>query len=199
MQKGFKITGDDRLQEEINRLQSVMEAQNNTESIKEETKDTVLEDFVIQWKDPVFEGKVREALNIPTGDIMASQLEQIYALRILGNSHVDVNDDTLGPYGFCTCTDGHLDSYYDIDGISFKERGDITSLDDIVYFTNLTDLTIIANHITDASPVLQLTNLEHIILAANDITNFDIIPEVEGYDTLNYIQRVEIGDEININ
>lgn len=165
------------------------------------------DDYVVQWIDPEFERMVRLGLNKPTDDILHSELESIREIVILGNTHCYINDLAYNQwsYRFVSHIDdgtGTLTAFYGIgehndetDIEEYTEKGNIQSITDIIYFANISSITVIANHISDLSPLLEL-NAENLYANfwANDISDVEMINRYRSDSNQPIEQFVEIGD-----
>ncbi len=93
-------------------------------------------DAVVIFADTALEGCVREALNIPEGDLKLSDLAGITELHITGVSAVE--------YDAAINYDGYIYEYgyRDALGALHRERGDILHLNDLAHMPNLTVLSV---------------------------------------------------------
>lgn len=137
----------------------------------------------IEWSDAAFERMVRLALEMPEGPIHEADLAGVTSLKILGSEYASIKGDLHAING----VDG-----YTIGGETFTERGSITSLDDVVYFKNLTRLTVGYNQVRDLS-ALGAMSLSTISLYANDITDISPLGEVDSLRFL-YLYNNHITD-----
>lgn len=158
----------------------------------------------VVWSDPVFERLIRDKIGIPTGPIYTRDLDYITILSIYGDTDAFINDEediysgsrlvgTRPGEGY-----GRLVGYYG----DVTTRGQITNIDTLRYFRNLSYISIIANHITDVSILCEMKNLEGADFWANDISDLSPIYELqwrdewrnEWIDAMNAEQFLEIGD-----
>jgi tetratricopeptide (TPR) repeat protein len=158
----------------------------------------------VLWTDPVFEKLIREKIGIPTGPVYVQDLDHVTVLSIYGDTDVFINDDEdiysgsriVGPGGRLV---GYYGKYPFV-----TIRGQITNVDTLRYFRNLSYIHIIANHITDVSVLREMKNLEGADFWANDISDLSPIYELqwrdewrnEWIDAMNAEQFLEIGDII---
>jgi len=165
---GYKETQDERLSQRLAEL--------DPQIADEEGKaPAALSTEPIQWKDPAFERMVRLALNKPQGPISEGDLAGITNLKILGEDHASVEGNLYAING----VDG-----YTIGGVTYIQRGNITSLDDVVHFRDLTRLTVGYNQVRDISALQEMRGLTTVSLYANDITDLSPLKEVK---TLKYL------------
>ena len=127
-------------------------------------------DDLVEWHDKAFEEMIRQGLGKPDGSIFACELEQVESLTILGNTHIYINEESSHTW---TSPQVGL-HYYTVDGVDYYEQGQITSLQDLMWFPNLKTLTIDANQITDLVPLAGRLLLEELSLNYNNIV--DISP-----------------------
>ena len=127
-------------------------------------------DDEVEWHDKAFEGMLRQGLGKPNGSIFVRELEQIESLTILGNTHIYINEESNHTW---TSPQVGL-HYYTVDGVDYYEQGQITSLQDLMWFPNLKTLTVDANQITDLAPLAGCPALEELSLNCNNID--DISP-----------------------
>lgn len=127
-------------------------------------------DDEVEWHDKTFEEMLRQGLGKPNGSIFVRELEQIESLTILGNTHIYINEESNHTW---TSPQVGL-HYYTVDGVDYYEQGQITSLQDLMWFPNLKTLTVDANQITDLAPLAGCPALEELSLNCNNID--DISP-----------------------
>lgn len=133
-------------------------------------------DEPVVWKDRAMERMVRMALCVDTDHpITGKDLAGITSLKIVGKTHASAN----GVLDALNSVEG-----YTIHGVTYTERGDIKTLDDLVHFTSLNKLVIGYNNVSDISAVIFLTQLETLGLYCNDIS--DITP-LSGLQKLHYL------------
>ncbi len=92
-----------------------------------------------------------------------------------------------------------LEAFYGIGwneegGEEYTQKGNISDIDTLKYFRNLEKVSIIANHVTDISVLRELKNLKYVNFWANDISDLSPYYELEGDDSMQEEQFVEIGD-----
>jgi len=135
-------------------------------------------DYSIEWADPVFEQMIRQRLDKPVGDIRRSDLDSVYGLVILGNTHCFFNEDYNWDYNYRD-SDGRQ-AYYRFNNDEEKlytEKGAITRLDDLKHFKNIEAIDIIANQINDLSPLIEIQALVYLNLYANEISDISVLSE----------------------
>ena len=158
-----------------------------------------LSDSVVVWADSALEEMVRKGLSKPTGDIMESELSDIKSLRILGNSIVCIDDNTLKGLSFWELDEEYRDGYFienfEIDNgmfswdewsIAANTKGKIKILEDMVHFPSLETLTISNHHIEELTGIQELKNLRRLELPNNNIRN------TEGLSGLQNLERLDI-------
>ncbi len=143
------------------------------------------DDYIVQWQDPGFESMIRKRLGKETGDILRSELDEIYSITILGATHCFINEeDYLTPEGESiwsfnyTVGQDTLLAYYGLgdDDDGYKEKGNVYSIADIVHFRNLNSLTVLANHVSDLTP-LRDSDVTVVNFFGNEISDFSVISE----------------------
>ncbi len=189
LERGYAETGDGSLKSRLDALPFVWP-----------------DDTVVEWSDPVFERLVREAINIPSGDVTVKDLDQVEHLVIMGNTYIAINPDSAEgerySWRFVSGDTGSLLAFYGVDDVEYTTRGAITNVDALQYFRNLFDVMIVANHITDVSILNDLPNVTDCYFWGNDIS--DLTP-LERFDFTNQggfaiqeEQFLEIGSILSI-
>ncbi len=174
---GYRETEDERLSRRLAQLDP------QPDPVEGEEAAPALSAEPIQWKDPAFEAMVRLALKKPQGSITQADLAGVTNLKILGSGHASVKGDLNTING----VDG-----YTIGGETYTQRGTITSLDDVVNFTNLSRLTVGYNQVRDIS-ALEDMNLSTISLYANDLSDISPLRQVKTLRFL-YLYNNNISD-----
>ena len=174
---GYRETEDERLSRRLAQLDP------QPDPVEGEEAAPALSAEPIQWKDPAFEAMVRLALKKPQGSITQADLAGVTNLKILGSGHASVKGDLNAING----VDG-----YTIGGETYTQRGTITSLDDVVNFTNLSRLTVGYNQVRDIS-ALEDMNLSTISLYANDLSDISPLRQVKTLRFL-YLYNNNISD-----
>lgn len=140
------------------------------ESVKLE-KDFV--DYEIEFKDKNFEAGIIEVINsikkTPITKVMASDALRVTSLYIIGDFYFD-NDD---PYKIYEIEYHGDETGYNVDTEKLNGRCQITTLEDIVHFKNLTHFELNFGYINDLSPVAELENLQELWLNNNQISTID--------------------------
>lgn len=196
LEQGVEATGDRGLQELLDELTSPEESAPPAESTPPETG-------AIQWQDPAFERMVRMALGKPEGEIFSRDLDGVNYLLILGDQYAAVNSsqDIDWAFRLGVGSDTVLTAFYRMEEVEFSERGDITSIADVVHFRNLTSFSIIANRVSDLSPLSHLEHLRQVNVWANDIGDLSLLDQPnftmnEHARLLNAEQFLRIGDRL---
>jgi len=134
--------------------------------------------FVINFPDANFEQLVRDKINKPTGNIYASDVNQITELYAYSA------DSIASIAGIQHFTQLQILSFY---------RNQISDISALSGLTNLTELSLISNQISDISALSGLTNLTTLSLEYNQISD---ISGLFGLTNLNYVSlyRNQISD-----
>lgn len=178
LHKGYDATGDEGLLERA---------------------DEVSGNVPVVWSDPTLEQMVRGAIGILDGTVYVKDLDYIYRLTILGDTHIFINDESIsGDWWYRGCSnsgDGTpyiLKSFYGIGRFdSYTTRGKIVDISSLRYFRNLTYVDVIANHVADIS-VLHDLELKSATFFANDIDDTSLLADIGGDGPQE--QFIEIGD-----
>ena len=170
LERGYAETGDGSLKSRLDALPFVWP-----------------DDTVVEWSDPVFERLVREAIGIPSGDVMVKDLDQVKQLVIMGDTYITINPGTeyeRYSWRYVSGADGSgiLNAFYGVDDVEYTTRGAITNVDALQYFRNLYSVWIMANHITDVSVLNDMPNVVDCDFWGNDIS--DLTP-LERFDFTN--------------
>lgn len=177
LQVGYGITQDARLSDKIQELAP--------EIAEEEPDAPPPEDQVITFSDPSFGKMIHQALSIPESEsILQKDLDKVRSLKIIGDTHSVAND----ALPIINTSEG-----YTIGGQLFTAHGDITSLDDLQYFQNLTKLTIGYNSISDVSGLSKANSLEMLGLYANNIGDLSVLSGMKELKWL-YLYHNNISD-----
>ena len=186
-----------------------------------QTQQTALErnpmrkDKAIQWKEPALEALVRAKLEKPDGDIMQSELDDIWGIELIGSSHIYFNGK--GGYNMYR----NPDTYF-IDGTALAERlrnsagilfelglepeeeaetslkegtywvkgqaysrGTITSLSDFSNFRDVKFLNIFKNDLKDLNGLASLEDLTTLRLVENSIIDISALSALENIEVLD--------------
>jgi len=204
-----EIGGDESIQNMLDEIYREEEARRQAEMATEEARRQAeeLADYIVEWVDTEFERMIRIGLNKPSGDIWRSELDGVFSIAILGSTHCFINDEGYDwSYRHITLAGDEnygLSAFYGIgahdDGSVNEEytgKGSVSSLADIVNFTNIDSLAVIANQLSDLSPLLELPNPDDIYCTffANNIADTAMLNRYCD-ETINE-QFVEIGDSL---
>ena len=130
----------------------------------------------IIWTEPFIEQGVRDALDKPEGIITSEDLDGITELYIYGEAYFDTETSiTAWAVG---------ENEFKCDNETY-EIGNISNLEDIKYFKNLTILELNFNAINDLSPLENLTNFKLIDLSNNFIENISPLENMLYLEDLN--------------
>jgi len=124
--------------------------------------------FVVSFPDKNLEAEVRKEINKSTGDIMASDLQNL------------------------TYLDAYMGSVRNIEGIQHCVNltelwligNQISDISAVAGLTNLTGLYLIDNQISDISAVAGLTNLTELLLDDNQISDISVLAGLTNLTTL---------------
>jgi len=128
-------------------------------------------DDTVTFPDPNLEAHIRNAIQKPSGDIYAFELEAITAL---GASDSDISDLT----GLEYCT--NLTKLY-------LMRNRITDLSPLSDLTSLTGLWLRENQISDVTPLENLSNLTVLGLRNNQISDIGPLVDNVGLDEMDVV------------
>ena len=122
-------------------------------------------DQTYTFREPLIGQAVREMLQKPEGEITLAELEQVTALRIYGRQVFQYEEQfwLRGNHDYC-----YIDSFRE-SGL-YLENGGISSLEDIRYMPNLTELSLYNQSISDIG-ALHGTRIARLGLAHNPITS----------------------------
>ena len=188
----------------------VIATQTQTTSDSESTR-VPREDKAIQWVDPVLEALVREKLEKPDGDIMQSELDDIWGIELIGDSHLYFNakggydmyknpetyfadgifysDKIDNPAGILLETDLEAlnslkEGTYWVEGQAHT-RGVITSLADFSNFRDVKFLNVYKNNLSDLTGLESLEELVVLRLIECSIVDISKLGGLEKVETLN--------------
>ena len=133
--------------------------------------------IIVQFNDSNLEQAIRNALNKPTGDIYASDLEQLTELQALG---LGISD--LQGLEYCL----HLEML----NLMGNNIFDISILKDL---NNLKKLYLGLNYISDIKPVAELKELQELELEYNKIYDISALSSLSALSIL-YIGHNDIND-----
>lgn len=150
----------------------------------EEPTEPVPSNEPIVWKDAALEKMVRQALGLnSTAPITEADLLDVKELKLVGGTHAATNE---------VVTTINTPQGYTIGGTLYSERGDIRTLDDLVWFKSLRKLTICYNQVTDISGIAELTGLDTLGLYFNNITDLSPLSSLTNLRYL-YLYNNEIA------
>jgi hypothetical protein len=125
-------------------------------------------DAVVAFPDPNLEGKIREAIGKPTGDIYESDLLSLTTLTADGRGIV-----SLTGLGYCT----NLTRLY-------LSNNQIVDVSPLASLTNMIEVLLSGNHISNVSPLASLTNLTHLSLVGNQLSDVSALATLENLTVL---------------
>lgn len=184
LETGYIAVEDPRIAEKLKEIRPASEGS---------AEPTVSEEPIV-WKDSALEKMVRQALALPAATpISEADLQDIRELKLVGGTHAATNE---------VITTLNSAEGYTIGGTLYTERGDIRTLDDLVYFKNLRKLTVCYNQVTDISGIAGLTGLDTVGLYFNniaDITPLASLPNLQYlYLYNNDIQSIAALSELSM-
>jgi len=139
------------------------------------TDAAIAETEAVRFIDSEFEKRIREILR-------KRENEPIYKQELSEIDTLEIKADTIGQYNG-DYVDG-MYQYTDEEGIEHNRRGSISTLDDLIWFSNLTSVTITANEISDIDALAGFPGIRHLDLSHNSIE--DITP-VSKLSKLTYL------------
>lgn len=142
------------------------------------------EDYVIEWKDDILEEKVRELINIPTGDVMYSDVKDLKSIKLTADPY-DVDSNLIHDISNFHSMP-RLEHIY----LEFNRISDISVLSEL---TNLKELWICENRVTDISPLVGLPDLQLLNIGGNQIDDFSPLMEMTTIRKL-YLEKSNLGD-----
>lgn len=133
---------------------------------------------VYTFREPLIEEAVREILNKPSGDITVSDLSKVTQLHIMGLQLFSSDSEIWfkGEYPYLYDDTKRETSLY-------LQTGPISSLEDILHMPNLVELSLYGQQISDIS-LLKGTNIKNLGLGYNPLT--DLSP-LEGNADIEYL------------
>ncbi|MCL1975001.1 MAG: hypothetical protein FWG61_02405 [Firmicutes bacterium] len=143
----------------------------------------------IQWVEPALEALVRQELDKPAGDIFQSDLDYVKTIRLIGETHIAINDSFGSRVQLHDLDDAGKplkDGTYELDGKQYM-RGSISSLADFANFRNVEDIRIYKNDLQDLSGLASLEKLE--FLRLSDCSIFSI----ESLEKLSHINFLDLS------
>ena len=131
----------------------------------------------VHFPDPNLEGRIRGAIDKPTGAILQSELDEITSLSVVFAKNLS---------GLEHCT--NLSKLW-------IAIGDIEDLSSLAGLTSLTQLWLLDCQITDISALSGLTNLTYLAIDDNNITDVTPLSNLYNLEELhisrNYISDIE--------
>ena len=167
LEKGYELTGDERLLEAMQRL-----------------------DPVIEWEDAAFEALIREYLGMPEGDIKESDVRDIESIIIVG-IYIVMPDEEIMEWGWGSRShnDVLFEYYYlESDKRKISEEtvfGNMETLNDIKYFRSLKRLTVNYNNVSDISGLENPTDLVHLDVGFNKIGDISALSNLINLEYLS--------------
>ncbi|UCH19966.1 MAG: leucine-rich repeat domain-containing protein [Deltaproteobacteria bacterium] len=128
-----------------------------------------VDDCVVEFPDPNLESSIREEINKPEGDIMASDLQMTTYLSLSDRNISDISG---------------LDYLVGLDTL-FLEFDPISDISPLAGLTNLNRLTLVENQISDISPLAGLTNLTELCIFDNQISDVNPLTNLTNLNQLN--------------
>ena len=165
-------------------------------------------DYVIDWKDPVLEAKMREITGIETRDIKYSDVKDIKELHLDNDIECDLAADekisdisalkNLDKLTVLTVSNNRIQDISALGSLTNLNELDLSmnQISDISALENLTELELLHlnnNQITDVRALNGLVNLKKLYLYNNQITNIKPLENLTGLTTL-YLSYNRISD-----
>ena len=131
-----------------------------------------------QFREPLIEQAVREALGKPEGELSKEDLSQVTSLHIYGKQIYQYEGQFWfrGKYDYAYLYD------FQQSGL-FEQNGGISSLEDVKALPNLTELSVYNQNISDLEP-LRGTKIARLGLAHNPITS---LAPLRGNGNIQYL------------
>lgn len=131
-----------------------------------------------QFREPLIEQAVREALRKPEGELSQEDLSQVTSLHIYGKQIYQYEGQFWfrGKYDYAYLYD------FQQSGL-FEQNGGISSLEDVKALPNLTELSVYNQNISDLEP-LRGTKIARLGLAHNPITS---LAPLRGNGNIQYL------------
>lgn len=131
-----------------------------------------------QFREPLIEQAVREALGKPEGELSQEDLSQVTSLHIYGKQIYQYEGQFWfrGKYDYAYLYD------FQQSGL-FEQNGGISSLEDVKAMPNLTELSVYNQNISDLEP-LRGTKIARLGLAHNPITS---LAPLRGNGNIQYL------------
>lgn len=151
---------------------------------------TCLPDQIVIFTDPVLEQRIRARIHVPTGDILASQLEEIVDFGaedagitdLTGLEHC-INLTMLGLQNNQVSDLSPLSNLSSLRGLNVINNN-ITSIAPLSGLVDLVQLNIGENPISDLSPAAGFTNLEVLTINYTQIRDFSALGSLTKLKTL---------------
>ena len=125
---------------------------------------------VVTFPDENLERAIRNALNKPTGDITAADMESLTWFYAHGLGIENISG---------------LEHAINLDYLSLSEN-QITDISALSNLTNLTKLWLYGNQITNISPLSNLTELTELYLYKNQISDISPLSNLIGLTAVSY-------------
>ena len=155
--------------------------------------ETLADDTVCSFKNPLFEAAAREYTGKDSGDITVGELKGLTELYVIGNEY-SLHEPTAG-VGEINQSDKTA-AYTDWKGNNKTvSRGDINDLSDIVYFTGLKTLWLQFQSLSslETMPASPITSLDIDGCRVASLTGIGNLPDLRSIDA-NYNPIGSLGD-----
>lgn len=181
LEKGYAITGDERLKNMIDKLNAENSVSEITTDIGAEVTipATAPENEIISNEELM--QVLMKLIENPNADIEQEKLDAIYQVSICGNDFYAINESFWNKYsiysiGFVYDNNGnHVKNCYRINNDNTEyESGVISNLTFLERLNNLSKIEIVQNEICDIGSLDKMTNLTSLYLGSNNID--DISP-----------------------
>lgn len=162
-------------------------------SAAKKARDEILnaKNVAYEFKEPLIEQAVRKMLEKPDGDITLSDLENVTDLAIFGNQPLMPWD----PVVYMLECAQPIEAEYWQTGL-FRERGNITSLEDIRQMPNLGSLKLYNQEITDISLVSEMPKIWNLCVCDCPIADYSFLADSEISNLSVAFQDIDISELI---
>ena len=202
LEKGYEITGDDRLKEMLDRLLLPVPEETTVTTTAAETDvtTTVHENKTIPNEELV--QVLMQLIENPNANIEKEKLDAIYKVSILGKDFYAVNENIGDKYSISARVSVYDDNHliknryginYDNTEYEEYESGIISNLTFLERLNNLSIIEIEYNEISDISSLSGMTNLTILILNNNKISDISALENLTNLTDL-WLECNQIND-----
>ncbi|MBD5145360.1 MAG: tetratricopeptide repeat protein [Ruminococcus sp.] len=202
LEKGYEITGDDRLKEMLDRLLLPVPEETTVTTTAAETDvtTTVHENKTIPNEELV--QVLMQLIENPNANIEKEKLDAIYKVSIWGKDFYAVNENIGDKYSISARVSVYDDNHliknryginYDNTEYEEYESGIISNLTFLERLNNLSIIEIEYNEISDISSLSGMTNLTILILNNNKISDISALENLTNLTDL-WLEYNQIND-----